>query len=56
MTKFEKELRKLMEKHNVLILEYDSYNGLEEYCGSEYFFKFREHDNHHTLSIIDLME
>ncbi len=55
MTKFEKELRQLMKKHNAWVSEYNSYNGDEEYCGSEYFFKFHEHDGHHTLSIIDLM-
>ncbi len=54
MTQFEKELRQLMEKHNVSILEYDHYNGLEEYCGSDYFFEFVEHDD--RLSIISLME
>ena len=36
--KFKSELKTLMNKYNFGKHESDNYNGMEEYCGTDYYF------------------
>ena len=59
MSEFEKELRELMEKHNVKLIESENYDGEENYSGSNYFFVHRDKGILNTglfLDVSDLVE
>ena len=38
VTAFKSELKELMKKYNFGKDESDNYNGMEEYCGTDYYF------------------
>ena len=54
MDEFKKELIDLMKKHNVEIEGFDRYNGIEEYCGTEYYFAKIGESYSNMLSIDEL--
>jgi|JI10StandDraft_1071094.scaffolds.fasta_scaffold75596_3 hypothetical protein len=35
---FKNELKSLINKYNLGKQEHDNYNGMEEYCGTDYYF------------------
>ena len=42
MNEFRAELIALMKKYNVKVEEQEMYDGLDEYCGSDWLFKSKD--------------
>jgi len=48
---FKNELKALIEKYDVSVWESDQYNGIDEFCGTDKYFKFN--NMHYPVNSID---